>query len=78
MPESDHDAHAAIRETAYYIWEQEGRPEGRAEDHWVRAIEGMGDKPSQESEPMEEEEKLLAGRHDVNLPALLTKDVPGG
>ena len=26
----------------------------------------------------EDEEKILAGRHDVNYPALLTKDVPGG
>jgi hypothetical protein len=29
-------------------------------------------------EPMEDEEKIMAGRHDVNYPALLTKDVPGG
>jgi hypothetical protein len=29
-------------------------------------------------EIVEEEEKVLAGRADVNLPALLTKDVPGG
>jgi hypothetical protein len=28
--------------------------------------------------PMEDEEKILAGRIDVNLPALLTKDVQGG
>jgi hypothetical protein len=27
---------------------------------------------------MEDEEKILAGRRDVNYPALLTKDVPGG
>jgi hypothetical protein len=27
---------------------------------------------------MEDEEKILAGRNDVNYPALLTKDVPGG
>ena len=26
-----------IRERAYAIWEQEGRPEGREWDHWVRA-----------------------------------------
>jgi hypothetical protein len=37
-------------------------------------------KPVQEHEDdrMEDEEKILAGRHDVNYPALLTKDVPGG
>lgn len=26
----------------------------------------------------EDEEKLLAGQNDVNMPALLTRDVPGG
>lgn len=31
-----------------------------------------------EEERMEDEEKILAGRHDVNYPALLTKDVAGG
>jgi hypothetical protein len=29
-------------------------------------------------EPMDDEEKILAGRKDVNYPAMLTKDVPGG
>jgi hypothetical protein len=27
---------------------------------------------------MEDEEKIMAGRHDVNYQAHLTKDVPGG
>ena len=27
---------------------------------------------------LEDEEKVLAGRHDANYPALLTRDVPGG
>ncbi len=27
---------------------------------------------------LEDEEKILAGRDDVNYPAMLTKDVPGG
>jgi hypothetical protein len=26
----------------------------------------------------EDEEKILDGRYDVNYPAMLTKDVPGG
>jgi hypothetical protein len=30
------------------------------------------------SEPMGEEEKILDSRMDVNMPALLTRDVPGG
>ena len=69
------DSEHELREAAYFIWEQEGRPEGRAYDHWVRAItehSGAGD------DLADEEEKLLAGRSDVNMPALLTKDVPGG
>jgi hypothetical protein len=24
------------RDAAYYLWEQEGRPEGRALDHWLQ------------------------------------------
>lgn len=31
-----------------------------------------------DDERMEDEEKILDGRHDVNYPSLLTKDVPGG
>ena len=30
------------------------------------------------NEPMDDEEKVLAGRADANMPALWTKDVPGG
>src|SRR5688500_18587441 len=26
-----------IRERAYWLWEEEGRPEGRELDHWYRA-----------------------------------------
>ena len=33
---------------------------------------------SRREEAMDEEEKILAGRPDVNLPSLLTKDVQGG
>jgi hypothetical protein len=25
-----------IRDAAYYLWEEEGRPEGRALDHWLQ------------------------------------------
>jgi hypothetical protein len=27
-----------IREMAYYLWEQEGRPENQADRHWVAAV----------------------------------------
>ena len=31
------DGEQAIRDRAYQIWEQEGRPNGRALEHWLRA-----------------------------------------
>ncbi len=34
--------------------------------------------PPHDDEPMGDEEKIMTGRHDVNYPAHLTQDVPGG
>jgi hypothetical protein len=28
----------AVRALAHKFWEEEGRPEGRAHDHWLRAV----------------------------------------
>ena len=79
MPESSRYEEHAIRERAYLIWEREGRPEGRAEEHWRSAItEGSDNKHGRDDEFMDDEEKVLAGRSDANIPALLTKDVRGG
>ena len=63
------DDDQAIRERAYFLWKNAGRPEGRALDHWQRAAA---------EERLVDEEKVLAGRSDANIPAMLTKDVPGG
>ena len=30
---------AAVRETAYFLWEQDGRPFGREQEYWFRALE---------------------------------------
>jgi hypothetical protein len=74
MPNSDQNREQSVRERAYFIWESEGRPEGRAHVHWSCATtEGFGD-----ARGREDEEKIMAGRPDVNFPALLTKDVHGG
>jgi hypothetical protein len=35
MPNAD--LHERIKRHAYLLWEQEGRPEGRAEEHWRQA-----------------------------------------
>ena len=63
------DDERTIRERAYFLRVNEGRPEGRALEHWHRAAA---------EERLVDEEKVLAGRPDANIPAMLTKDVPGG
>ncbi len=77
MSPTDKDWEAAVRERAYFIWEASGRPEGRAIDHWTRAaVERRGRAHADDAE--EDEERVMAGRSDANIPAMLTKDVPGG
>jgi hypothetical protein len=79
MSDTKHDNEQRVRDRAYFIWEREGRPEGRARHHWYRAIrEASRHEPDTDEDSLLEEEKVLAGRGDVNLPALLTRDVPGG
>jgi hypothetical protein len=79
MSDADRDFEQAIRERAYFIWEREGRPAGRAEDHWRCAINEVSrNSDARNGELVEDEEKILFGRTDVNMPALLTKDVHGG
>lgn len=29
----------AVEETAYFLWEHDGRPQGRENDYWFRALE---------------------------------------
>lgn len=75
MSGSDQEDERAIRERAYFIWKREGCPNGRTLDHWKLAIV---EEQERQNELMHDEEKVLAGRLDANMPALLTKDVQGG
>jgi predicted flap endonuclease-1-like 5' DNA nuclease len=43
MPHSTQPHEDAIRALAHAYWESEGRPEGRAEIHWQRAIDALND-----------------------------------
>jgi len=79
MHEPDRQDEHMIRERAYFLWESAGRPDGQADDHWRRAIDHHAHAASDDHDAlMDDEEKLLVGRGKVNMPALLTKDVPGG
>ena len=75
MSGSERDEEHAVRERAYFIWERDGRPDGRAYAHWMSA---RAEEREQLNELMYDEEKIMADRADANLPALLTRDVPGG
>ncbi|MGK7871147.1 DUF2934 domain-containing protein [Falsiroseomonas sp. E2-1-a20] len=37
MPQIDGQHESQLREIAYFLWIDEGCPEGRAEDHWMLA-----------------------------------------
>ncbi len=37
MPQIDGQDESQVREIAYFLWLDEGCPEGRAEDHWALA-----------------------------------------
>lgn len=38
-PWSDPAFELAVRETAYFLWEQDGKPVGREQEYWFRALE---------------------------------------
>jgi hypothetical protein len=67
-------------ELAYFLWEREGRPDGRELDHWELALAMRSDQARNPDDVFakDEEEAVLDGDPHADLPALLTKDVPGG
>jgi hypothetical protein len=38
-PQSMEGFQEAVRDTAYFLWEEAGRPEGRADEFWYKALE---------------------------------------
>ena len=79
MAPSEGSADTKLRDRAYFIWERAGRPEGQAGQHWDAArAEAEAAQGQAAGRPLSDEEKVLAGRMDANIPAMLTKDVMGG
>jgi hypothetical protein len=31
--------YASVRDTAYFLWEQDGRPHGRSDEYWLKALD---------------------------------------
>jgi hypothetical protein len=38
-PWGDPQFEQSIRDTAYFLWENDGRPEGREQEYWYQALE---------------------------------------
>ncbi len=53
------DRDTRVRESAYFLWLEEGSPEGRAERHWLEAEGMVGGAPEEEAGV---EDKLSAER----------------
>ena len=49
-----------VRERAYLIWEAEGRPEGKAAEHWTRALKEVTTSPSMTTPTMKAAAKTAA------------------
>jgi hypothetical protein len=67
MPIESAVPEVSIRERAYAIWEQEGRPEGRELDHWIRAIREVAEPFAPSATPVKlaapvAEKRMVRGR----------------
>ena len=64
-----------VRERAYAIWEREGRPEGRAEQHWRMAEQELGVRPLDEeaeaAAPLAETPERLPERDLTSMGTIL-------
>jgi hypothetical protein len=79
MPKRDRNEEQAVRECAYFLWEGEGRPEGRARAHWEIALAIRAHQARNPEDAFAKDtEAILDGDPRADLPALLTKDVAGG
>ncbi|MFD2646366.1 DUF2934 domain-containing protein [Devosia albogilva] len=47
----DMDFEQRVRQAAYHLWEQDGRPFGRETEYWFRALEQLLAQRSSEMEP---------------------------
>jgi hypothetical protein len=72
MPHHEH----LIRERAHAIWEREGRPDGRADDHWQSAIAELDADDPAAIERRREEDPLDVGGMNESLVTMGT--IPGG
>jgi hypothetical protein len=75
----DEDRERRIRERAHDIWEREGRPHGRHEEHWRQASQEIGDELFSDDGATDAQERR-GGLDGGLLPAggLVAAGGPGG
>jgi hypothetical protein len=56
-----------IKQRAYELWQQEGQPEGREQDHWDQAVREVGGNPDQSGT------QLDSGADGASVPNNLTE-----
>ncbi len=71
------DEKKLVRERAYFFWEREGRPDGRAREHWLRAVAEHIDADRHDDDLTSDIELIVDGQ-PADYPAVLTKDARGG
>ena len=61
-----------IRERAYALWQEEGRPDGRAEEHWLMAERAVRSASSEQAAPATEKKtrrQAAPKRQQASAPA---------
>lgn len=66
---------AAIREQAYYFWEQDGRPQGREMEYWSRAAVAVAGKEQMDTLTEAAPKKPASGK--PKMAANKVKAAPG-
>ena len=75
MSDAGQNRERRVRERAYYLWLEEGRPEGQAERHWRRASAIEGDSAARRGADAREaaaavaQERLIDEEGEESFPA---------
>lgn len=76
---SQHESNdAAIREQAYYFWEQDGRPHGRENEYWHRAIVALTEESDADTltKPAPKSARVATSSAPKRSAASRTKEAP--
>ena len=73
MPPTHAHDDAAVREKAYYLWEEDGKPHGRDQEYWQRAMVALSSKAKMDTLPKSAPKKSRAEDKPVKIKAAANK-----